>query len=94
MPTLHLTTYDIADAKRLRRVARVCERFGERVQESVFLMELEPDEWRAMVHELARLIDLESDAVRHIPVCRADLARSRGLGLNSGLRQAPGHWVV
>lgn len=91
---LHLTTYDIADPKRLRRVARLCERFGARVQESVFLMELEPHEWQRMVQGIARIVDSESDTVRYIPVCRADLSHSRGLGLNHGLRQAPGHWVV
>lgn len=94
MSTLLLTTYDIADPRRLRRVARLCERFGERVQESVFLMELEPDEWLRMVQGIARLLDTETDAVRYIPVCRADLSHSRGLGLNHGLRQAPPHWVV
>jgi CRISPR-associated protein Cas2 len=38
----HLILYDIADAKRLRRVARVCEDFGVRLQDSVFECDISP----------------------------------------------------
>ena len=38
---LILVTYDIADPRRLRRVAKVSEGFGRRVQKSVFECELD-----------------------------------------------------
>ena len=37
---LHLIAYDIASDKRLRRVARICEDYGIRVEKSVFECDL------------------------------------------------------
>jgi len=91
---LQLLAYDIADPRRLRRVARLCERYGLRVQASVFLVELDQAQAVRLAAEMARLVHPQEDSVRYIPVCPRDLARSRGLGLCSGLRQAPSHWVV
>lgn len=36
MRTRYLVSYDIADPKRLRKVAKICEGFGVRLQFSVF----------------------------------------------------------
>lgn len=48
-----LVTYDVntttpAGRKRLRRVARACQDFGQRVQFSVFEIEVDPAQWVAM----------------------------------------------
>jgi CRISPR-associated protein Cas2 len=40
--SLHLAAYDVSSDKRRRRLARVLERFGTRVQFSVFEVWLEP----------------------------------------------------
>ncbi len=45
-----LVTYDVstetsAGRKRLRRIARVCQDFGQRVQLSVFECEVDPAQW-------------------------------------------------
>lgn len=37
----HLIAYDIADPKRLRRVCNIMEGYGERLQYSVFLCDLD-----------------------------------------------------
>ncbi|HRC86440.1 MAG TPA: CRISPR-associated endonuclease Cas2, partial [Thermoanaerobaculia bacterium] len=47
---LVLVSYDVATTsaagrRRLRRVARVCEDYGQRVQSSVFECELDPARW-------------------------------------------------
>ena len=89
-----LVCYDIAHPRRLRRVARLCERFGDRVQESVFFLHLEAEDLQRLLAALARTIDPREDSVRYIPVCREDLRASRGLGLRSGLSSTPSHWVV
>lgn len=60
---LTIVAYDITDAKRLRRVAQVCEDYGVRVQYSVFecrLVEAEFDDfWLALLEE----IDEDEDRV-------------------------------
>ncbi|TCO80597.1 CRISPR-associated Cas2 family protein [Plasticicumulans lactativorans] len=65
---LYLIAYDIADPHRLARVARCLERIGTRVQYSVFIAELTPDELADAIADLARLIDPREDDVRAYPL--------------------------
>jgi CRISPR-associated protein Cas2 len=64
-----LVSYDVstltaAGRRRLRRVARACLDFGQRVQLSVFEYELEPAEWTALRHRLIGEIDPSIDSLR------------------------------
>lgn len=66
---LVLITYDVAVAseggsKRLRRVARICEDHGQRVQYSVFECEVDPARWVKMRSRLLKAIDPEADSLR------------------------------
>lgn len=63
-----LVTYDIADtegkgASRLRRVAQVCEKYGQRVQMSVFECRLSPARLARMLGEVQDEIDASQDSV-------------------------------
>ena len=58
---LTLLAYDIADPKRLARVARVCEDFGVRVQYSVFECRLEESEFTEFWLQLLCEIDEQED---------------------------------
>lgn len=65
-----LVTYDVRTAdpggpKRLRRVARACQDFGQRVQNSVFEIEVDPAQWVAMKTRLEALIDPKVDSLRY-----------------------------
>ncbi len=49
----HLIAYDIADPRRLRKVCKVMEAYGDRLQYSVFLCDLSPlekSQWRTDIH--------------------------------------------
>lgn len=64
-----LVTYDVrTDSKegkrRLRRVARACEDWGQRVQFSVFECDLDPAQWTALRARLIEIIDPETDSLR------------------------------
>ena len=66
---LVLVTYDVntetaAGRKRLRRVARACENFGQRVQFSVFECLVDPGQWSALRFRLIEEIDQEADSLR------------------------------
>lgn len=66
---LVLVTYDVstetaAGRKRLRRVAKACERFGQRVQKSVFECTLDQMQFEQLERELLSEIDLEQDNLR------------------------------
>lgn len=65
-----LVTYDVrtsdpGGAKRLRHVAKACRDFGQRVQFSVFEIEVEPAQWTALKARLERLIDPSMDSLRY-----------------------------
>ena len=64
-----LVTYDVSTEtpggrKRLRRVARVCENYGQRVQNSVFECLVDPAQWTALKHRLLEEIKVEEDSLR------------------------------
>ena len=56
MRTTFLVCYDIAEAKRLRRVFKLCKNYGDHLQFSVFECDLNPAEKAAMESELAAII--------------------------------------
>ncbi len=66
---LVLVTYDVrtetsAGRKRLRRIARVCQNYGQRVQFSVFECEVNPAQWAKLrARLLSELMETE-DSLR------------------------------
>jgi CRISPR-associated protein Cas2 len=65
-----LVTYDVrtaetGGAKRLRRVAKGCRDFGQRVQYSVFEIEVDPAQWTSLRARLEGLIEFEHDSLRY-----------------------------
>lgn len=50
--------------RRLRRVAKLCQSFGQRVQFSVFECLVDPAQWSNLKGKLASEIDLEADSLR------------------------------
>ena len=66
---LLLITYDVntettAGKKRLRRVAKQCLNYGQRVQNSVFECVVEPAMAKELKHKLEQIIDKEKDSLR------------------------------
>jgi CRISPR-associated protein Cas2 len=62
--TYDVSTQDAAGRRRLARVARACEDFGQRVQNSVFECQLDATQWAQLRHRLLGLIDAERDSLR------------------------------
>lgn len=64
-----LVTYDVATEtaagrRRLRRVAKVCEAYGQRVQKSVFECLVDGGQLELLKHRLHAEIDLKEDSLR------------------------------
>ena len=59
-----ISTIDAAGKRRLRRVAKECSNYGQRVQNSVFHCLLPADEWVLLRTSLLQIIDLEQDSLR------------------------------
>lgn len=66
---LVLITYDVntedgAGKKRLRKVAKACTNYGQRVQNSVFECILDASQALALKHSLLAMIDADKDSLR------------------------------
>ncbi|MEJ2631083.1 MAG: CRISPR-associated endonuclease Cas2 [Acidihalobacter sp.] len=64
-----LVSYDVSTSdpggeRRLRRVAKACRDHGQRVQYSVFEIELDPAQWTMLKQTLTDLIDPSRDSLR------------------------------
>jgi CRISPR-associated protein Cas2 len=66
---LVLVTYDVntespGGKRRLRRVARICTNFGQRVQNSVFECLVDPAQFAELRHRILEVMDPDRDSVR------------------------------
>ena len=64
-----LISYDVSTSspggqKRLRRVAKACQDYGQRVQFSVFECIVDPGQWEKLKQRLINEIDPEKDSLR------------------------------
>ena len=62
--TYDVSTEDAEGRRRLRRVARACEDYGQRVQFSVFECDLDPALWTTLRARLIDIIDPQTDSLR------------------------------
>jgi CRISPR-associated protein Cas2 len=77
----YLIAYDIPDDQRRTKVAKILEDFGDRVQYSVFEMELErPEQLVEMRSRLEKVLDLTTDSTRIYFLCQGCRAKVVILG--------------
>jgi CRISPR-associated protein Cas2 len=66
---LVLITYDVstltsAGQRRLRKVSKVCQNYGQRVQNSVFECVVDAAQYTSLKFELLEIIDEQEDSLR------------------------------
>ncbi|WP_028588593.1 CRISPR-associated endonuclease Cas2 [Desulfocurvus vexinensis] len=66
---LVLVSYDVdfrdgTGARRLRRIARACQDYGQRVQYSLFECDVDPAQWTKLRGRLLEEIDKDKDSLR------------------------------
>ncbi len=69
-----LVAYDISHPQRLRKVARICEAHGTRVQLSVFELQLKAGQLESLQGKLRRVMDPRVDKIRYYRICASDHA--------------------
>ncbi|MDA1044246.1 MAG: CRISPR-associated endonuclease Cas2 [Verrucomicrobia bacterium] len=82
---LIIVTYDVctetaAGRKRLRRVAKTCERMGQRVQKSVFECTVNEMQFEQLEHMLLAEIDVAQDNLRFYRITEPVEVRVRQYG--------------
>jgi CRISPR-associated protein Cas2 len=77
---LHLIAYDIREPARLRRVAKVCEDFGIRVEYSVFECDLSQELFQELWSRLTEEIDHTEDTILAYRICGSCVLRIASMG--------------
>ena len=77
-----LVIYDIRNEKRLRRIAKIMERYGERVQKSVFETYCEEATIERMRKEARAVLD-KDDSLIILPLCAKCWQQKRQYGVKT-----------
>ena len=77
--------YDVSTSsdggvKRLRQVAKQCQNYGQRVQNSVFECTIEPDLWVKVKAKLSSIINDKEDSLRFYYLGNEKSARVEHIG--------------
>lgn len=84
-----IVTYDVSTIssggqRRLRKIAKTCENYGQRVQNSVFECLVEPAQWTLFRSKLVDIIDEEKDSLRFYFLGKNWKKRVEHVGTKSG----------
>lgn len=85
-----LVSYDVSTSsasgeRRLRRLAKACRDYGQRVQYSVFEIEVDYAQWTFLKNRLCQLIDPEQDSLRFYYLGRNWQNKVEHVGAKPGL---------
>ncbi|MGD9157362.1 MAG: CRISPR-associated endonuclease Cas2 [Desulfobacteraceae bacterium] len=64
-----IVAYDIADPRRLNRVAKVIKDYGVRVQKSIFEVKIKEKQFGEMKKQVEEIIEEKEDGVKYFPLC-------------------------
>ncbi len=91
--TYDVNTEDAAGRKRLRKIAKQCVNYGQRVQNSVFECLLDPAQCKRLQYELCSIMDAERDSLRFYYLGNKYNTKIEHFGAKSGY-EAEGALIV
>jgi CRISPR-associated protein Cas2 len=81
--TYDVNTQDAEGRRRLRRVAKACQDYGQRVQNSVFECEVDPARWAMLRATLIAEIKADKDSLRFYQLGASGKRRVEHVGAKS-----------
>lgn len=94
MPRWWYLSYDIGDARRLRRIAKLALGYGDRVQKSLYLAALSPEQLHSLSTQLSQLHHPEEDRIMLRPMCAHCRAQTRTQGMGGHPERQEPFWIV
>ena len=89
-----LIMYDVADGKRLRKLAQWLENYAWRIQKSVFVAEADETLLDKIVRGIKRYIDKDEDSVYLFPICEKDWKKRECYGVSEEVSRYENSAVV
>ena len=77
---IFLVAYDISNPKRLRKIAKICEDFGIRVEYSVFECDLKEEDFQRLMSDLRLWIEPEEDCILAYRICKSCVTQIESYG--------------
>jgi CRISPR-associated protein Cas2 len=81
-----VNTEDAAGRKRLRKIAKQCVNYGQRVQNSVFECEVDAAQYRMLKAKLCAMIEEEKDSLRFYNLGNRSHTKIEHFGVKEGYR--------
>ncbi|MDQ0204448.1 CRISPR-associated endonuclease Cas2 [Pectinatus haikarae] len=79
--TYDISTVDEKGKRRLRKVAKICVNFGQRVQNSVFECKIDPAQCKKIEIDLEKIIDPKQDSLRFYYLGSSKGAKVKHIGV-------------
>lgn len=64
-----IVAYDIADPRRLNKIAKLIKDYGVRVQKSIFEVDVDSRRFSEMKISVEEVIEASEDGVKYFPLC-------------------------
>ena len=80
-----VSTVDAEGRKRLRRIAKACQNWGVRVQNSVFECNVDAAQWIRLKAELEEIFDPQTDSLRYYNLGNRYATRVEHIGAKPAL---------
>ena len=88
-----LVCYDITGDNTRARVSAALQQWGDRIQKSVFLCTLTPDDQTELITRLTDMIDTNTDSIYLIDLCRTCWDTAHVIGQTT-VTPPPLYWAV
>ncbi len=93
-PRLWYASYDVANAKRLRKTAKTLEHYGERIQKSLFLCAMSADQTHALTLKLKQIHEPTEDRIMLRPICNSCRQATKTQGMGGHPERLQPFWIV
>lgn len=80
---IYFISYDIANPKRLHKVAKTLENFGIRIQFSFFECEMQKEQLEDLRNQILEIMDKKEDSLLIYPICQDCASKTTSLGKGS-----------
>lgn len=88
-----VAAYDVSDDNRRARLAARLQRWGDRVQQSVFILTISPEALDELADQAERIIDLDRDSLWFWHQCSPCNGKTQTVGQTRPLH-SPRFWAI